>query len=187
MISENSVSEIIGGLSRVSDDANASFGKLSADQINWKPSPESWSVAQCLDHLITTNRSYFKPFDEVINGSKVTRFMERLPILPGLFGNLLIKSLDPEATRKLKAPTAFQASSSALPVTIVDDFVSQQNETIGRMKACQSLPADKIIITSPALGLITYSLMDAFKILLTHERRHVKQAKNVTRTAGFPT
>ena len=118
MISENNISEIIGGLSRVSDDVNATFGKLSADQVNWKPSPESWSVGQCLDHLITTNRSYYKAFDEVINGSKVTQFMERLPILPGLFGNLLIKSLDPEATRKMKAPPAFQASSSAIAATI---------------------------------------------------------------------
>jgi hypothetical protein len=186
MISENSVGEIVNGLSRVSDDVNASFAKLSAEQLNWKPSPESWSVGQCLDHLITTNRSYHQGFDEVINGSRVTRFMERLPVLPGLFGNLLVKSLDPDATRKLKAPGAFQASSSAIPVTIISDFMSQQDETIRRMKACESMQTEKIIITSPALSLITYSLMDAFKILLTHERRHVKQAKNVTQTPGFP-
>src|SRR4030095_3234946 len=111
MIAENSVGEILNGLSGVSEDVNASFGKLTAEQLNWKPSPESWSVGQCLDHLITTNRSYFRGFDEVINGSKVTRFMERLPVLPRLFGNLLVKSLDPDAARKLKAPPAFQPSS----------------------------------------------------------------------------
>src|SRR5678816_4463844 len=119
MISENSVGEIVNGLSGVSEDVKASFGKLTAEQLNWKPSPESWSVGQCLDHLNTTNRSYYRSFDEVINGSRITRFMERLPVLPGLFGNLLVKSLDPEATRKLKAPPAFQASSSSIPTTIV--------------------------------------------------------------------
>ena len=187
MIPENTVSEIISGLSRVTDDVNTSFGKLTAQQINWKPSPESWSVGQCLDHLVNSNRGYFPQFDQVIDGSKVTRFMERLPVLPGLFGNLLIKSLDPEATRKLKAPAAFRPSSSAIPATIVADFVSQQADLKRRMKACDSLDTERIIITSPAASVVTYSLMDAFKILLTHERRHVQQAKNVTKAAGFPT
>jgi len=186
MASKDTVREIVNGFSTVSDDVRASFGNMTTEQINWKPSAESWSVGQCLDHLITSNRSYYPTFDDLIRGSKVTRFAERLPLFPSIFGALLLKYLDPESKTKLKAPTVFQATSSSVPSTIIADFITQQSETARRIEACGDMRTEKIIITSPAAGFVTYSLLDAFRILLTHERRHLKQAKNVTRTAGFP-
>ncbi len=35
------------------------YGHLSAEQLNWTPAEGRWSIAQCLDHLITINRLYF--------------------------------------------------------------------------------------------------------------------------------
>jgi hypothetical protein len=48
------------------------------------------------------------------------------------------------------------------------------------MKATEHLDLEKIIITSPALGMVTYSLMDAYRIIVVHEARHFQQAKRVT-------
>jgi len=28
------------------------FGNLSAEQLNWKPNADTWSIAQNMDHLI---------------------------------------------------------------------------------------------------------------------------------------
>jgi len=44
----------------------------------------------------------------------------------------------------------------------------------------------KVIITSPVASFATYSLLDAYKILVAHERRHMTQAKRVMETDGFP-
>ena len=35
------------------------FSSLNEEELNWKPDPESWSVAQHLDHLIVINQTYF--------------------------------------------------------------------------------------------------------------------------------
>lgn len=170
----------------IADDARASFGNLSAAQLNWKPSAERWSIAQCFEHLITSNRGYLPIMESVRGGKKQTRFVERLPVWPGLAGKLLIKSLDPASTRKLKAPKNFQPAQSDISATIIDDFVAQQEQVIEGMKSTSHLDLEKIVITSPALSFVAYSLMDGYRIIVTHEKRHFQQAQRVAAEPAFP-
>jgi hypothetical protein len=44
----------------------------------------------------------------------------------------------------------------------------------------------RTIITSPLLGLITYSLDDCYTMLVVHCQRHLDQAKCVTQSEAFP-
>jgi hypothetical protein len=170
----------------IAEDTRASFGSLSASQLNWKPSRERWSIAQCFDHLITSNKGYLPIIESVRSGNKRNTFWERLPGWPGLAGKLLIKSLDPASTRKLKAPKSFQPAQSDVSETILDDFVAQQGQVIEGMKSTSHLDLEKIVVTSPALSLVTYSLMDAYRIIVVHEKRHLQQARRVTEEPTFP-
>jgi hypothetical protein len=167
-------------------DVSNSFGTLSAAQINWKPRPDSWSVAQCLDHLITSNKGYLPIFDQVLSGRKSRTIWERLPLFPTLWGRLLLKSLNPASTRKLKAPKPFEPAQSDIDASVVQNFIRQQETLDEKIGAMKSLNPDKIVITSPAAGLITYTLMDAYRIVVVHEERHVGQAKRVVAEVGFP-
>jgi hypothetical protein len=54
------------------------------------------------------------------------------------------------------------------------------------MEASRGLDLDAITVTSPVLRVITYSLMDGYRIIVAHERNHVAQARRVTETHGFP-
>lgn len=181
-----SVDNLADDVRQIGLDATSEFGKLTSEQLNWKPAVDRWSVAQCFDHLITTNSAYFPVMEAISKGEKKTTMIERLPLLPKLWANLFIKSLDPSATRKLKAPSPFQPSASALPSSIIQDFVGHQTRVAGYMVATRHLDVDRVIISSPAASLITYSLMDAFKILVVHEQRHFQQAKRVTEHEQFP-
>ena len=53
------------------------------------------------------------------------------------------------------------------------------------MKATENLDLDKIKISSPVTNLITYSLMDAYRIIVVHEKRHFLQAVRVSEMNGF--
>ena len=165
--------------------AKNTFGRLTPSQLNWKPSAERWSVAQCFEHLITTNKGYLPEIERVLAGDKPT-FWQRVPVIPGLLGKLLIKSLDPASTRKIKAPKNFQPAQSDISASIIDDFVTQQSQVIEKMKATQHLDLEKIIITSPVAAVVTYSLMDAYRIIVVHEERHFQQAKRVMEESAFP-
>ena len=71
------------------------IGPLYSEQLNWKPNPTSWSVGQCVDHIVTTNRLYFNIFDALLNGTKSSNFWEKVPFLPGFFGKFLINTTKP--------------------------------------------------------------------------------------------
>lgn len=163
-----------------------SFSKLTTGQLNWKPSAERWSVAQCFEHLITTNKGYLTTFEALDRGEKKTRLAERLPFLSTIGGSLLKRSLDPKSTRKLKAPSKARPTSSNLDSSILSDFIDQQNVIIGYMNRLKKLDTERIILTSPFFSLITYNLADAFRILVVHEQRHLLQADNVVLESEFP-
>lgn len=176
---------VIAKANDIAAEAKSTFGGLTPAQLNWKPSAERWSVAQCFDHLLTSNKGYFPPIEGVIAGIKPT-FWQRMPMLPGLAAKLLIKSLDPKSTRKIKAPQKFQPAQSDISASVIDDFVDQQARIVEKMKSTEHLDLEKIVITSPVAAAVTYSLMDAYRIIVVHEARHFQQAKRVTEEATFP-
>jgi hypothetical protein len=176
---------LVAAANEIAADAKSTFGRLTPLQLNWKPSAERWSVAQCFDHLITTNKQYFPTIDEVLAGRKRTLW-QRMPMLPGLGGKLLMKFVDPASARKVKAPQRFQPAQSDVAPTIVSDFVEHQTTLVERMKSTEHLDLEDMVISSPVTSVMTYSLMDAYRILVLHETRHFKQAERVTEEPSFP-
>ena len=176
---------IITKTNNVANDARSTFGHLTPSQLNWKPSAERWSVAQCFEHLLTSNKGYFPVIDNVLAGYKRTVW-QSMPVLPGLMGKLLVKSMDPASTRKVKAPKRFQPAQSDISGAVINDFVEQQKQLVDKMKATEHLDLEKIVITSPVAGVVVYSLMDAYRLIVVHEQRHFQQAKRVTEEPGFP-
>jgi len=176
---------VITAANNVANEARSTFGHLTPSQLNWKPSPERWSVAQCFDHLLTSNNGYLPIIDNVLAGHKPTLW-QSMPVLPGLMGKLLIKSLDPASTRKIKAPKRFEPAQSDISGSVINDFADQQQQIVAKMKATEHLDLEKIVITSPVAGVVIYSLMDAYRIIVVHEQRHFQQAKRVTEETGFP-
>jgi len=180
------LSRLIDDLNAVSADAGSSFGQLTTQQLNWKPSPDEWSVAQCLDHLISSNEGFIPIVKKVKQGEHKPSFKERVPVLPRLFGSLVLNAVKPETKRKLKASKPFQPSSSEIGGHIVSQFQAQQKQIAEHMKSTEALDLGKIIITSPVASFVTYSLFDGYRIIVAHDQRHVAQAKRVMSREGFP-
>ena len=174
-------------LAKIGDEANSAFGNLTVSQLNWKANEKSWSVAQCLDHLITTHGLYFPLFEKLTNGGVSSTFWEKHSPLSGFFGRFLIKGLDPKNQKKMKAPGKASPSLSDLDGEIVSRFCEHQDQMIDHLR---KLPANidpaRTIITSPLLGLVTYSLDDTFTIIDVHCKRHLGQAMRVKEADGFP-
>ena len=56
-------------LSRLAVEVEEKLGGLSKKQLNWKPSPDVWSVGQCLDHLVVTNKQEIPAIKAGLAGS----------------------------------------------------------------------------------------------------------------------
>jgi hypothetical protein len=174
-------------LKAIAEEARAAFGALSERQLNWKPSPEQWSVGQCFDHLVRTNQGFASTLEEVARGERRGTAWERLSPLSGFFGRLVLKAVAPDSGRKFKAPRGIRPSSSDVDAGVVSRFAEYQGELIELMRrAAAASDLKKTVITSPVAKFITYDLDHAFRIVVMHERRHVEQARRVTEAEGFP-
>jgi hypothetical protein len=180
------VSSAIGELRAIADEVQAAFGAMSKDQLNWKPSPERWSVAECLQHLIAINSAYFPTLETIANGRYRPTFQQRLPLLPRFFGWAVLKAVSPDSPRKFKTNKRFDPAASSVPGDVVARFRSHQKELIAYMERTVGVDAARTIITSPAASVATYSLLDAYRIITAHERRHINQARLVMEQPGFP-
>jgi hypothetical protein len=179
------IENLTSGFEQVGNDVRTTFGGLSAEQINWKPSAEGWSVGQCLDHLIKSNEAFGPQFEKLLSGEKKHSFWEKYSPLTGFFGNFLLKSLKNDA-RKFKAPTKDIVPPSDIAPDIVEQFIGHQAEIIKGVKALENIDWNKTIVTSPFMKFMTYRLDAALEIGLEHTKRHFRQAQRVTQTEGFP-
>ena len=93
-----SLADVRTGLEAVARDTHATFGGLDARQLNWRPTPTAWSIAQCFDHLLTSNRLMFQAADDALGGGARTVW-QRLPVLPGVVGRAMVRSQAPSTTR----------------------------------------------------------------------------------------
>lgn len=162
------------------------FGNLSQAQLSWKPSANEWSVGQCIDHIQVTNSRYFSMLEKIISGERKTSFWERLSILPGFWGRLLIRAVHPGTSRKAKTSVVFEPREKEFTQELITNFVKHQDQLIDVMKRTDHLNHKKIVVTSPAAKFITYSLKDCFRIITFHEERHIAQALRVSNMPEFP-
>ena len=185
-LKNSDLSTVLAEGRRLATEATRTFGQLSPQQVNWKPSEGEWSIGQCFDHLILSNQGFFPIIEQILEGRRRQSAWERMPLLPGFFGRLLIKTLRPDSGRKTKARPAFYPSSSQIAPGIVASFLEQQGRLLTLMEATRALDLDGITITSPVSRLVTYSLMDAYRIIVVHEQNHVVQARRVMGWPGLP-
>jgi len=181
-----SLSEVEGEFAAIARDTQSVFGILDEQQLNWRRDATSWSVAQCFDHLLNINREMFQAIDAAIGGSPPPTLWQRLPVLPRVFGSMLIKSQMPEAKRKFTAPRKAVPASSAINQRIIERFVASQHEAAARVRSLDGRDVARTIMVSPFVSFITYSVLDGCRLIVTHERRHFEQARRVTLEHGFP-
>ena len=175
-------------LQTLAEDSLKVFGSLKPAQLNWKPSAEQWSVGQCFDHLITTNRCFFPSFTRVAAGRHQNSLWQRASPLSGFFARFILGALDPEKGRSIKAPRVFRPTASDVEPGVIVKFTRNLSEACGLMRATETAGVDLrgTIVTSPVSPLVTYSLLDAYRIMVAHGRKHFEQARRVTEVPGFP-
>jgi hypothetical protein len=171
--------------STIARDVPTVFGRYSATQLNWQPHPASWSVAQCFDHLLKADHEMFQAIDRALDRQSTPTVWQRLPLWPRLFGWMLVTSQAPGGKQKFKAPENARPATSDVAPQVLERFAACQHAGIARLHALGAADARRIMM-SPFATWITYSVLDGYRLIAAHQRRHFEQAKRVTEAPGFP-
>ncbi len=177
--------EVIERLQQVNKEVTDSFEVLLPDQLSWKPNPEKWSIRECLQHLITSNETYFPALDKLRISYQPTFWEKRNPFSRSI-GKNMVKTLGKSSRRKFKSPPIFLPRKINVTDDIVKAFLNHQEILLNKVRELSSFPWDDIIISSPVSPLITLPLSDCLEVLTGHEERHLMQAQKLTEMANFP-
>lgn len=169
-------------LDAVSEAIRSQFGDAPDELLNLRPGPDAWSVAQVLDHLQVINRSYYPLVEKYRQGRLHLPWLARFRFWSRQMGRLLLQSVDPSRRRKMKTFPIWEPAPDDLPAGAIARFLEHQEEFKTFMTGCRDLLAQEVVIHSPANRMISYSLADAFSILVTHEERHLQQAREIWRS-----
>ena len=166
-------------INRTTDKFIEEFSTLDFKQLNFKLDKASWSIGQCIDHIIVTNELYFKIIEQINQGAYQTFWLGRVPFIPKLFGGIILKSVQPETIKKKqKTFPVFEPSQSEISADILSRFKMMQLQLKAYLSEISPSNYSRII-SSPVASYVVYSLKDAIEIIIAHEERHFLQAQAV--------
>jgi hypothetical protein len=152
----------------------AGFKSLSKEQLNFKPSPQSWSILECLEHLNYYTAFYYPYLQDKVNGNtaKKTEIFKS-----GLLGNFLVNMVIPGGNpKKIKTFKSMDPSLSVLPSGVLERFTESQEEMMGFIEKAYNVNLNKGGIPVTFTKLIKLKTGDALRFMVYHNQRHIAQA-----------
>ena len=152
------------------------FQEYSFEQLNKQQAPKSWSVLQCLEHINRYDADYLPKIKKGLNAADQ---LENDQFKSGLIGYRFANFLHPDKNQlKTKTFPSMNPSNSDLTLEVIDIFIRQQKELYQLLERSKTVDISKIKIRSSITRLLSFKLGDIFRILIFHDLRHVRQAKN---------
>lgn len=171
--------------------ARALAAGLNNIQLNWRPSPEAWSVAQNLAHLNITNKQTIPALQRALAHGREEHRLKAGPFYYGWLTRQIVESMEPPVKRKIKTPKSFRPAQDIGGEAALQEYL----DTVGQMRAFASsargLDLEHIATTldllpAPFRWLYKMPLGARFSMITGHDRRHFWQAEQVVAHPAFP-
>ncbi len=151
--------------------------QLDFEKLNWKESPESWSVLECIEHLNLYGDFYLPEIERRISTSKYARPTQLFK--SGMLGNYFALSMLPkEKPNKMKTFKDKNPSGSKLGLATIDRFIEQQIKLLELLNKAKQVDLSKTKTAISISKLIKLRLGDTFRVVIYHNQRHLVQADN---------
>jgi hypothetical protein len=166
-------------------DARALVAGLTEAQGAWRAEAGSWSVAECIDHLATSNRVYLDAMRPSAARARAAGRERRRPALPGLVGGWFVKSLEPPVKPrfKMKAPSKSRPRTAPPLHDAIMKFFASHDEVRTFLRTYADLDLAGVRFPNPFIRGIRFSLATGLHVLEAHERRHLLQGWRVRQAA----
>jgi hypothetical protein len=157
------------------------------DLCSKPPAADSWSAAECLQHLSLSADAYFPIWQQVIATAGPRKTEMNAPYRVDFWGRFLSWILEPPARVRSKTPAPFVPVDCGHVNEVLDGFVERQERIVAALRRCKGRAVDQVKIASPIDSRIRYSIWSSFVVNAAHQRRHLWQAEQAiakVRTGG---
>lgn len=155
------------------------YGLLSYEELNWKPNPDTWSIAQNVDHIMVINHTYFPILSAMKAGEYQRPFIANFGFIVSFLGKTILNAVQPDRKKKIKTFPIWEPDNDPISSDLRQRFSEHQALLKQEIESSEKLIEIGAVISSPANKNIVYKLEIAFDIIITHELRHLEQSKEV--------
>jgi DinB superfamily len=186
--SDRDIHALLAALDDAERDATALVQELSEADASRHERPDSWSIAQCLDHIAKTNSVYLAAMQPPADRALQTGRGRRRSARPGLLGRWFVRTQEPPVGRlKVKAPKSIRPEESPSPAGAMQKFLESQNAIRAFIEGCAAIDLAGVSFPNPFVKGLRFSLATGLHVLVAHERRHLWQAWRIRTSAGAGT
>ncbi len=155
------------------------FLQRTPEELNHKPSPDSWSVLECFEHLNRYGDFYLPEIEKRLQNNKTTPDPE---FKSGLIGNYFAEMMLPgENVKKMKTFKSMNPAGTKLDKTVLNRFIAQQKKLMELLDKAAKVSLNKTKTSISISKLIKLKLGDTLRVVVYHNYRHVEQAKAVVK------
>src|SRR5215469_10521041 len=109
-------------IANIKEDAQELTAVLTDAQFNWRPRPGSWSISECLTHLISVDRRSLEVLTPEIERARQAGLVAPGPFRYGLFSRTFVKNVEPPARFKVRAPKEYLPAPDQPKDKVVPEF-----------------------------------------------------------------
>tara|TARA_R110002050_G_scaffold133134_7_gene255521 strand:+ start:61454 stop:62020 length:567 start_codon:yes stop_codon:yes gene_type:complete len=158
------------------------FKTLPLETLNWKASPESWSILECLEHLNRYGDFYIPEIEKQL---KTSQHRPSETFKSGWLGNFFAKTMLPKKKlNKMKTFKSMDPIGSKLDMDTIEKFLDQQQVMFNLLNNSNEV---NLIKTKTGISIskwIKLRLGDTFRVVIYHNQRHMAQAERALKEAG---
>ncbi len=160
---------------------------LTPAQVNWRSAPETWSIAQCLEHVTTVSAQVLPALAAASAGARARGLTSQCPFRYGPLARWFLAGQSPSPARRMRTPAAYRPSDSELEIDALEErFLEVQDGLRTTIVAADGLDLGRVRVPSPALRLLRLPLGIWLQALPAHTDRHLEQARRVRADGRFP-
>ena len=176
---------LLSQLDNAERDAHSLVEGVGEKQGSWQKDADSWSMAQCLEHLGITNEVYLGAMKAPAIRARSEGRLRRGPATPGFVGRWFAAKMEPpvKPISRMKTMRNIQPSPSPMLADAFARFFASQGEIRAYLHANADLDLAGIRFPNPLVRGIRFSLATGLHVITAHERRHLWQAWQVRRAA----
>lgn len=163
--------------SHLQQNVTTEFSALDLTALNYKPTPESWSILECLEHLNRYSRYYNPALAKAIANNSDGNYVPSIT-----YSWLGKKSLDmvrPQNGKKHKTVKHMNPANSALGPATIEEFLKHQQELQQLLLRAKSANLNKKAIPVEFFKLLKMRIGETLEFVVIHQERHIQQALRV--------
>lgn len=151
------------------------FERCPLDALVRRPRAGAWSAVDCVEHLSLTAAATLPLIEATVARAREHAVRSESPSRMDWLGRLLRWALEPGRFRT-RTSVPFQPQPAGSPAEVLAGFMKWHTRTVSVLRQAEGLDLSAATMTSPFDRRIRYNGYAAFRILETHERRHLLQA-----------